>query len=743
MASLLGRTFCSHISTMLSDLDGLLVGHVLAILTARATGRSSLCVLGCPGAAKTFALWCSLLCLDAALDHRVLWTSQQHSALLAVVGIATNLLKDAPRWLQRLLVVRRVSGDGPVISTTHDHVAFVAAAVSAGIGEPQGRTTAKNIHHDHPAVAEPPSVKNARMLVLTQASCVPQLLRTWPNDVSNFVASANTMITDEGQQEGHPEVVAVLAMAKHMLIIRTGDPQQPTGGGHEEVQIATIGRLLSKPVGIRGIARSPLRPIRPMDLPSALESLAHASCSSGPRHAMRWPHLGRRLGMTQLCPPPGAPIAICIYLGLDREVRGQLLEDRPNQQGCLVQFFQDAFLIPYVAIVELNEQRCPHYPRLSKEDITIDFLPQPSSDSLSLLQYVSRLAAVGVTLRRAENANQAEGTSIRYPHSISWYTEAPSPSPKIQVGSVAASSADRWLARTDAAGGHQRGVRFVRLRPGQWEGPALFKLALLLLVEVYQLSGHRIAAEPGSKIVLVTPTRRVHAHFITALGLSNATTASINGGEARRAAFVGTTLRAFVETGLPDLPAPGHLRAADAQTLFEYFRDHQWELGAFIDLHTATVCAGPRAQWTFLWSTLWAGSLSTVRTLCKGLPQVPHAQQARCLSPLPPIAGEPWLPWSYTLRCMAQWSVMRTSLGRMVCPLEWICRPIRIMRLCKSFMTNGRLICNRAIRTRAQCWHGRPVRPHHRASCCCSSPINEATRFFGDLFCLHFSVSIH
>ena len=152
-----GRTFCSHISTMLSDPDGLLVGHVLAILTARATGRSSLCVLGCPGAAKTFALWCSLLCLDAALGHRVLWTSQQHSALLAVVGIATNLLKDAPRWLQRLLVVRRVSGDGPVISTTHDHVAFVAAAVSAGIGEPQGRTTAKNIHHDHPAVAEPPS----------------------------------------------------------------------------------------------------------------------------------------------------------------------------------------------------------------------------------------------------------------------------------------------------------------------------------------------------------------------------------------------------------------------------------------------------------------------------------------------------------------------------------------------------------------------------------------------------------
>ena len=33
---------------------------------------------------------------------------------------------------------------------------------------------------------------------------------------------------------------------------------------------------------------------------------------------------------------------------------------------------------------------------------------------------------------------------------------------------------------------------------------------------------------------------------------------------------------------------------------------------------TQPPCArGPRAQWTFLWSTLWAGSLSTVRTLCK------------------------------------------------------------------------------------------------------------------------------
>ena len=50
------------------------------------------------------------------------------------------------------------------------------------------------------------------------------------------------------------------------------------------------------------------------------------------------------------------------------------------------------------------------------------------------------------------------------------------------------------------------------------------------------------------------------------------------------AAFVGTTLRAFVETGLPDLPAPAHLHSL---------------------ICTQPPCArSPRAQWTFLWSTL-------------------------------------------------------------------------------------------------------------------------------------------
>eukprot|EP00439_Symbiodinium_sp_Y106_P002273 s8179_g1.t1 len=241
-----------------------------------------------------------------------------------------------------------------------------------------------------------------------------------------------------------------------------------------------------------------------------------------------------------------------------------------------------------------------------------------------------------VTLRRAENANEAESlaptngvclnlalvastrllvelymliTSIRFLTRSLGTRRRLLRLLKIQVGSVAASSADRWLARTDVAG-HQRGVRFVRLRPGQWEGPALFKLALLLLVEVYQLpghwegpalfkhallllvevyqlSGHRIAAEPGSKIVLVTPTRR-------GMPISLRPWVSVMPPQPRS-----------MEAKLGEQPLWGrHCQplkrasltcrrpAADAQTLFEHLRDHQWELGAFIDLHTATVCAG-------------------------------------------------------------------------------------------------------------------------------------------------------
>ena len=110
--------------------------------------------------------------------------------------------------------------------------------------------------------------------------------------------------------------------------------------------------------------------------------------------------------------------------------------------------------------------------------------------------------------------------------------------------------------------------------------------------------------------------------------VSNATTASINGGEARRAAFVGTTLRAFVETGLPDLLAAGHLRAADAQTLFEYLRDHQWELGAFIDLHTATVCAGSTGAVDILVVDTVGRFTKYGEDALQRLPQVPHAQRA-------------------------------------------------------------------------------------------------------------------
>ena len=211
---------------------------------------------------------------------------------------------------------------------------------------------------------------------------------------------------------------------------------------------------------------------------------------------------------------------------------------------------------------------------------------------------------------------------------------------------------------------------------------------------------------------------------------------------------MGTTLRAFVETGLPDLPAPGHLRAADAQTLFEYLRDHQWELGAFIDLHTATVCAGS----TGAVDILVVDTVGRFTEYGEDALQRLTAGSTRPTGPL--LVASPTHRWGI----LAAMELHASLCGTMVSyedlsrsyglPSGGICRPIRIMRLCKSFMTNGRLICNRAIRTRAQCWHERPVRPHHRASCCCGSLINgslikKATRFFGDLFCLHFSVSIH
>ena len=40
----------------------------------------------------------------------------------AVILIAHNVLVDAPTWLRRLLLVRRVSGKQELFSPVHDHV---------------------------------------------------------------------------------------------------------------------------------------------------------------------------------------------------------------------------------------------------------------------------------------------------------------------------------------------------------------------------------------------------------------------------------------------------------------------------------------------------------------------------------------------------------------------------------------------------------------------------------------------
>ena len=126
-ASLRGYAFCAMITKLLEDPAMLLIAHIHSILVSRATNRSSLNILGCPGASKTFSLFLAVLCIDAVLDFPVVWTSQQRAALVAVLMIAHNVLTDAPAWLRRTLLVCRVSGKQDISSTIHDHVPLTHA----------------------------------------------------------------------------------------------------------------------------------------------------------------------------------------------------------------------------------------------------------------------------------------------------------------------------------------------------------------------------------------------------------------------------------------------------------------------------------------------------------------------------------------------------------------------------------------------------------------------------------------
>ena len=68
-----------------------------------------------------------------------------------------------------------------------------------------------------------------------------------------------------------PESVSNVAGTTGHFIIRTGDPQQPTGG-HTAIQLQTLRRLLAKTVGIRGVACARLEPITPRMIPQALST---------------------------------------------------------------------------------------------------------------------------------------------------------------------------------------------------------------------------------------------------------------------------------------------------------------------------------------------------------------------------------------------------------------------------------------------------------------------------------------
>ncbi|CAE6910823.1 unnamed protein product [Symbiodinium sp. CCMP2592] len=108
------------------------------------TNRTSLNILGCPGASKTFSLLLAVMCMDAVVDFPVVWTSQQHAALLAVLMISHNVLADAPLWLRRMLIVRRVSGKQDFFSPVHDHVPLAASSWS-GTSGPQSGWAARGV----------------------------------------------------------------------------------------------------------------------------------------------------------------------------------------------------------------------------------------------------------------------------------------------------------------------------------------------------------------------------------------------------------------------------------------------------------------------------------------------------------------------------------------------------------------------------------------------------------------------
>ncbi|CAE7268113.1 unnamed protein product [Symbiodinium sp. CCMP2592] len=100
-----------------------------------------------------------------------------------------------------------------------------------------------------------PPLTEARILLITQGSGAQQLSR-WRFEVLQALTHCRALVIHEGQQEGHAESVNVTEAAEDVLLIRTGDPKQPTGGGGNEIQFATTDRLLQKMVGIRGVAHA-------------------------------------------------------------------------------------------------------------------------------------------------------------------------------------------------------------------------------------------------------------------------------------------------------------------------------------------------------------------------------------------------------------------------------------------------------------------------------------------------------
>ncbi|CAE7255890.1 unnamed protein product [Symbiodinium sp. CCMP2592] len=509
-ANLRGRSFCELINNLLDDPDGLLIAHIHAILVARGTNRTSLNILGCPGSSKTFSLLLAIMCIDAVLDFPVVWTSQQHAALIAVLMISHNVLADAPLWLRRRMVVRRVSGKQELSSTVHDHVPLAHGAGQKG-PTPGGLLESFLEARGVPMEEDPPGA---------------QQLGRYSSEVHTALVRCRALIIDEGQQEGHAESVNVTEAAEE----------------------ATSRLVHSTQLG-------PLRVSAVSCIWDAVQGDVQNDSQDSSAEIELRPEWARWLFLTPT--PP---------------VRGCLLRDAPEAGGCDVQLGDRCCWIPYAALLRVRGRPCFSWQGLTEGDIAAAIAPAEHLGPSGTLTYMANLAAMGARLKMAKNTYQAEG--LEAINGVAF---------NLGLVSSARLLTEVYLFITS--------VRYPQAV--QWTLDDLRDLLLAVLTHLYITQGHRVRAVGGQRLVLVNPSNRLLHNFQTFVGLSNAGLTDENDELHSSDRIQGKLLEDWVSEQDPHMPRPaGITNAQQAGIVLRFFGRHHAELGPFIDLYSATACAG-------------------------------------------------------------------------------------------------------------------------------------------------------